>query len=290
MEQWPFIPGRLYSRQRDIHDRFGGQERGGIATPRSAPGVFVFTGDGGAKHGYADAWQRDGSFHYCGEGQRGDMRITRGNRAIAHHAGLSQDLLLFETTGKGRPVRYVGQFVCAGWFTERLPDTDDFLRDAIIFKLVPLAESAEAIGAALPEWPSTTGDFNKLRMRAYAAAAAPKDVAAKDAVASYFARSKVIRDYALARAGGACELCGSAAPFATAAGVPFLEVHHIERLTDGGPDSPGAVAAVCPNCHREAHFGRAAEEIKKRLKDVIHDVERMTGADLKLKPAGVSTH
>jgi hypothetical protein len=47
------------------------------------------------------------------------MRIQRGNLAIANHAGLSRDLLLFETTNKGGPVRYIGQFVCAGWFAEQ---------------------------------------------------------------------------------------------------------------------------------------------------------------------------
>ncbi len=47
------------------------------------------------------------------------MRIQRGNLAIANHAGLSRDLLLLETTNKGGPVRYIGQFVCAGWFAEQ---------------------------------------------------------------------------------------------------------------------------------------------------------------------------
>jgi 5-methylcytosine-specific restriction protein A len=274
----------MYNRQRDIHDRYGGQQRGGISTPRDAPGVFIFTGTAGAKHGYADTWQKDGSFHYCGEGQTGDMRLVRGNRAIASHAGLSHDLLLFETTGKGRPVRYVGQFVCAGWFTERLPDTEGALRDALIFKLVPLSASAEAVTTALPEQPKSTEEFNSLRARAYAAARMPKDVSPNDAVRSYFTRSIVIRDYALARAGGSCELCGSSAPFVTNAGVPFLEVHHIERLTDGGPDSPSSVAALCPNCHREAHYGQKADAIKQRLKDVVRVVEKVTGADLNFGP------
>lgn len=281
IEQWPFIPGRLYSRQRDIHERFGGQQRGGISTPSQAPAVFVFTGDAGAKHGYADAWQADGSFHYCGEGQVGDMGLTRGNRAIASHAGQSRDLLLFETTGKGRPVRFVGQFVCAGWLIERLPDTQGDLRDALIFKLVPLASSAEAISSALPESPQTAEEFNRLRARAHAAAKMPAKIAPETAVTSYFARSQVIRDYALARAGGRCENCGAEAPFVTNSGVPFLEVHHIERLSDGGPDSPSAVAAICPNCHREAHFGKKADEIKAHLRQLIRKVETITIADLR---------
>jgi 5-methylcytosine-specific restriction protein A len=37
--------------------------------------------------------------------------------------------------------------------------------------------------------------------------------------------------------------------------APYLEPHHIRRLTDGGPDDPRAMGAVCPNCHREIHHG-----------------------------------
>ncbi|MFC1652495.1 HNH endonuclease [Planctomycetota bacterium] len=35
----------------------------------------------------------------------------------------------------------------------------------------------------------------------------------------------------------------------------FLEVHHLFRLADDGPDIPDNVAAICPNCHRELHYG-----------------------------------
>ena len=37
--------------------------------------------------------------------------------------------------------------------------------------------------------------------------------------------------------------------------TPYLEVHHIIRLADDGDDSVENAIALCPNCHREAHFG-----------------------------------
>ena len=98
------------------------------------------------------------------------MRIQRSNLAIANHAGLSRDLLLFETTNKGGPVRYIGQFVCAGWFAEQQPDTNGDLRQAIVFKLVPLASFEAAINDNVPEGAPDAATFNELRMRAYAAA------------------------------------------------------------------------------------------------------------------------
>jgi 5-methylcytosine-specific restriction protein A len=70
--------------------------------------------------------------------------------------------------------------------------------------------------------------------------------------------SQAVRRYALRRAGGLCEGCGHPAPFVTPEGEPYLEVHHLRRLSDGGPDHPSHVAATCPNCHRRCHHSAAA--------------------------------
>lgn len=60
----------------------------------------------------------------------------------------------------------------------------------------------------------------------------------------------------LERASGICERCGASAPFIRASdGTPYLEVHHKKRLADGGEDTVENAIAVCPNCHRELHFG-----------------------------------
>lgn len=60
----------------------------------------------------------------------------------------------------------------------------------------------------------------------------------------------------LLRANGVCERCNKKAPFIKASsGQPYLEVHHIIRLADGGNDTVENAIALCPNCHREAHFG-----------------------------------
>jgi hypothetical protein len=60
----------------------------------------------------------------------------------------------------------------------------------------------------------------------------------------------------LCRAEGVCELCKKPAPFARASdGTPYLEVHHRQRLADGGEDTVENAIAICPNCHRQQHFG-----------------------------------
>ncbi|WP_369347404.1 HNH endonuclease [Acetobacter okinawensis] len=64
-----------------------------------------------------------------------------------------------------------------------------------------------------------------------------------------------MRDYVLTRAVGTCETCRSPAPFLTGTGQPYLEAHHVHKLSDGGSDHPASVAALRPTCHRQAHFG-----------------------------------
>ncbi|MHC8440807.1 MAG: HNH endonuclease [Candidatus Eutrophobiaceae bacterium] len=61
----------------------------------------------------------------------------------------------------------------------------------------------------------------------------------------------------LERAKGFCEQCKSEAPFKRRKdNSPYLEVHHKITLAQGGEDTVQNALALCPNCHREAHFGK----------------------------------
>ncbi len=79
------------------------------------------------------------------------------------------------------------------------------------------------------------------------------------------ARDPEVHAWVLHRANGQCELCRSNAPFTKRGGILYLEVHHIETLADGGPDVPGNAVALCPNCHRESHYGVRKESIRSVL-------------------------
>ena len=80
-----------------------------------------------------------------------------------------------------------------------------------------------------------------------------------------FERDPAVRAGVLKRANGICELCNNDAPFKKANGNPFLEVHHAVPLGKGGPDTIDNAFALCPNCHREAHYGEYRAEIEKML-------------------------
>lgn len=72
---------------------------------------------------------------------------------------------------------------------------------------------------------------------------------------TYKRNSDVVAE-ALYRANGHCESCNQPAPFLRSKdNSPYLEVHHITALADGGDDTLDNVLAICPNCHRRYHFG-----------------------------------
>lgn len=71
-----------------------------------------------------------------------------------------------------------------------------------------------------------------------------------------FKRNPDVVAEVLIRANGVCEKCNTEAPFIRKKNnTPYLEVHHIVTLADGGDDSIKNSLALCPNCHREVHFG-----------------------------------
>ena len=71
-----------------------------------------------------------------------------------------------------------------------------------------------------------------------------------------FQRNPDVVAEVLYRAQGVCERCKQIAPFMRAVdGTPYLEVHHIQPLSENGEDTVKNAIALCPNCHRYKHYG-----------------------------------
>lgn len=79
-----------------------------------------------------------------------------------------------------------------------------------------------------------------------------------------YERDPYIRDHVKNLANGVCQLCEQDAPFEVD-GKPFLHVHHIEYLANGGEDTIGNSIAVCPNCHSRIHHLELSEDKDKLL-------------------------
>lgn len=83
-------------------------------------------------------------------------------------------------------------------------------------------------------------------------------------------RCPEVKAYGIQRAKGRCELCGKEAPFERENGIGYLELHHIQPLAENGTDTPENTAAVCPNCHRELHYGIDSKNKTAILRQLRH--------------------
>lgn len=69
-----------------------------------------------------------------------------------------------------------------------------------------------------------------------------------------YTRSPHVIAERLAIADGQCEKCRKPAPFKRLRdNTPYLEVHHVKLLSQGGLDTVENTQALCPNCHSEVH-------------------------------------
>ena len=264
-----FEQGRRYNRRDDIHARFGGNQQAGIIVAPRHNVIFIMSGARGAEFGYDDELRDDGTVLYYGEGQRGDMTLTRGNKAIADHAADGRSILMFHKHYPERYLSFVGEMVLEGWEHRPARDADGAIRQAIVFhlrRIEGIVERTEAAPAALDV------DLQELRQRALEAAGV-RQPRVGGAPRTVYERSADVRNYVLARASGRCEGCEEEAPFRRADGTPYLEPHHLRRVSDGGPDHPGFVIALCPNCHRRVHAGADGDSYNKRLMSTMSRVE-----------------
>jgi 5-methylcytosine-specific restriction protein A len=86
-------------------------------------------------------------------------------------------------------------------------------------------------------------------------------------------RDPKVRAYVLKGAAGCCEYCGKLG-FLMSNGKRYLEAHHIIALGDQGKDTVENVIALCPEHHREAHYGKDAEALEMKFIKCIKKRQR----------------
>lgn len=272
-----FKVGEVYNRMSEIHNKYNGQQQGGISTPSKFPYIFIFTGATGGHYGYRDGYDSEGVFNYTGEGQIGDMKMTKGNLAIRDHQKSGKEIYLFEKVSTG--YRFVGLCNYIDDRIEKLKDRNNTLRDAIVFRLdIDNSMQEKTSSISIVEEPKISyrtkapekKSLSKLRQVILSSPNHQASVEAK--IVSVRNRSNAIKSYARERANSICEGCLQDAPFESKNG-PYLEVHHLTRLADEGPDIPKNVIALCPTCHRRAHYSLDYLEFNNKLMHKVADIE-----------------
>lgn len=255
-----FKVGAQYLRK-ELHNQFKGQRQHGISTPASES--FIFTDPDSEEYGYSDRFLDNGLFVYSGEGQVGDMTMDGGNERILSHKENSDSLYVFEKVGEQNGadvVTYDGEYEYVDHYWERAPDDNGEMRDAIRFKLAPVGGIETELDADEVSDLSIEELFERAKE-----SGTGETTATSSSSGETYTRSDIVRDFALRTAEGICQGCEEEGPFVDTNGERFLEVHHLYRVSDGGVDEPENVIALCPNCHREVHYGRNGDELNDNL-------------------------
>lgn len=276
----PFVVGQSYARSALLKFVGSKQAQSGIIWGPVQSDVVICTSGGrhGVKAGYEDRLNDDGTWDYFGQGETGDQdSSTFANRLLVEG---KRSVLLFRTKEpRSTDIRsagswkksytFVGEF-CTGSWDLFVPVKGPRKGNQLIkFTLVPTGDSSFGMQPAFEVGGGETSE--ELKKRIAALGTAPKK--GKAPLREYYLRSDLLRRYAKLRAAGFCEYCGKEAPFVTTEDGPYLEVHHIFRLADDGPDAPENVACLCPNCHRQAHYGRDRVQMQNALAERIGQKE-----------------
>ncbi len=143
------------------------------------------------------------------------------------------------------------------------------LADALLNGTKPVAPlSSPPSEDEKPEPPSTILETKVRRLRLRKSLPPPaghKSPKKINVTSIQIARDPAVKAWVLKVSKGKCGCCLQPAPFTDDDGLPFLEVHHVRPLKEGGPDSIDNAVALCPNCHRACHHAMHRHKLIKGL-------------------------
>jgi 5-methylcytosine-specific restriction protein A len=281
-----FLIGNSYERTELLKFIGSKQPQSGILwNKEGSDSIIVTTGGRHTKRvGYSDDLQEDGSWIYTGQGEKGDQNphsfanslLTNQEKRVLLFSTLEPNAQQVKERGNHKKLyQYEGLFEVKSWsleFQQEGKRKGDKLAKYILQPIDKFDNQDQLTQNPLENVILEPSEFYNLRKKVLKNSNKP--IKPNSIVLTeYKTRSIEIKKYALLRSNGICENCGKDAPFLNSNNIPFLEVHHIFNLADDGPDHPINVAAICPNCHREAHYGMDKQTLKDKLAQKIIEKE-----------------
>ena len=223
-----------------------------------------------SKAGCEDKWIGK-VFHFTGMGTIGEQGPgSRQNMTLAKSRENGVGLYLFEVFYEGNYV-YIGEVeLMDNPYRSRQADSEKNMRDVQVFPLqLKSHKNPPLIKQGLPEAGAEPGRRD-VRVISSGVAGLPAERTGKnderEAAADLSGRDG-IGENVKRSANGLCQLCGLPAPFTGHDGQPYLEVHHIVPLKEGGSPATENIVALCPNCHRKMHVLNLQTDVA-RLKKI----------------------
>jgi 5-methylcytosine-specific restriction protein A len=261
-ERPEFVVGERYVR-RELHDRFKGNRRTGISPPANEEFIFVFAGPSGKKYGYEGGLREDGTLLHYGVGRVGDMAFepNNANTKLREHRERGLDLHVFVETIDDGVVSYLGEYEHDDCEWVDASDGDGETRRAVRFRLVPADDGGVSLGV------DDIADASESDLFVAPSGDTPSGGSGSSTPDSgrTYTRPELLKRFALRSADGVCQGCDEEVEFVDRHGDPFLEIHHLHRRVDGGPNNPANVIALCPDCHRRRHRSSDGDAFNREL-------------------------
>lgn len=223
-------------------------------------------------HEYDDYFDDDGVLHYTGMGQEGDQKYTHGNRILGDSVTTGITVHMFMRHGSDEYI-YRGIVTLAGdVYQEIEPDKNKNLRKVYKFPLQfrsteAFKESAKKTSEVQRELEKRAKDMD-IASLFDANEAIVEKIKANESLGRVRSHSQTtttkrepkVAAYAIARADGKCQLCGTTVDSSDVHKPSRLVCHHEPPLyTDGGVDDKYHTAALCDNCHARRHSKELAD-------------------------------
>ena len=139
-----FLINQKY-RRGDLHDQYGGNRQRGISNCKDHPLIFIFTNpDSDEQDVYIDEWKNK-YFYYSGEGRKGDMTMTGGNKSIFYHQENNKKIHLFEKTKSSGIWKYIDELKLVDLKYYRNYDEEGNERQGFQFVLLSVLEEEKII-------------------------------------------------------------------------------------------------------------------------------------------------
>ncbi|WP_189529732.1 HNH endonuclease [Streptomyces roseolilacinus] len=285
------LVGEKYRDRKAIADAYGGNRVRGI-TPLADGLLTVFSDDKGP---YADGRIPETNWiAYTGDGLSGDQKLVGGNRSMSVYQEEQKALRYWHRPYGGLWTFETWAVIVQRW--RRWGRGEDGLqRREYVWVLAPVpsplredwpSEVIEALAedggrlhdssvddisfaAGIESGTKQLDDRERYKRLTKAAQrlAAGRNQRSTLTRVERFLRSPAAREAVILRSGGRCEnpSCLGHPLERTDTDAPLLEVDHVKDLARGGPDTPEAMIALCPNCHALKTRGRGRHQLQRAL-------------------------
>ena len=276
-----FEKNKVYQRS-DIHDEFGGNRRRGISPSSSYPFIFLFSNPRhklGHKRNkkpklYLNKWENN-LFYYSGEGTKGDMKMTEGNKSVWEHIDNNKEIHLFEKLETTK-YEYVCQLELQDLHYFERKDKEGKPRQCFQFIFEEITRENKRIhkkSKVRKNLLKNIEDFeNKITTKEGKIQFRLHKSRERKGIYPKLKKEQHLKEYGFL----SCEVCNfNFSEMYGERGDGFIECHHnipLSELKDEKPTKLSDLTLLCSNCHRMIH--RKSLIFPKELKNIINNEQK----------------